>query len=149
VRVVIVGARSRTSMSDTNLVNDIIDSCKTRYSNLIIVVSSCDKGVGKVVKQRNINQHTPGKHEFDMIEFQMKHYLDHELPQAEFTGHWIALNAAICEIGDEFHLLIEETPRGGAMYDLEQRVKSLGKTYATYKPSESKDGAKTPSFTGT
>lgn len=146
MRVAIVGARSRVSMSDTALVNDIVDKCKDTYSSLIIVVSSCDKGPGKVVKARNINPHTPGKFEFDMIELQMRHYLQNDLPQAEFTSHWIALNSTIAEIGDEFHLLVEDNPRGGQMFDLEQRIKAMGKAYAIYKIDESSGGAKKPSF---
>src|SRR5260221_11023846 len=107
MRIAIIGARSRTSMSDTQLVNSIVDSCQEKYSNLIVIVSSCDKGVGKVIKSRNVNPHASGSYQFDMIELQMKHYLQHELPQAEFTGHWIALNSTIVELGDVFHLLIE------------------------------------------
>jgi hypothetical protein len=144
MRVVIIGARNRNDMKDTALVNSIIDECKTRYSNLIIVVASCDKGVGRVVKDRNIDKHIPGKFEFDMIELQMRHYLRQELPRSEFTAHWNALNATLFELGDEFHLLTEEYPKGAVM-DILRRIKSGHRRYAIYKPSET-SGPKEAAF---
>jgi hypothetical protein len=145
VRVVIVGARNRSEMVDAKLVNEIIDDCVARFSNLIIVVSSCDKGVGRIVKSRNIDPHMPNKFEFDMIEIQMRHYLKQELPRQEFTSHWNALNSVLVELGDEFHLLTEEYPKGAIM-DLLRRVKVNNRPYAVYKPSEVKNGPKKCSF---
>lgn len=76
-----------------------------------------------------------GKFEFPMVEIQMRHYLSQELPRMEFTSHWNALNAATFEMGDEFHLLIEDYPKG-AMHDLLKRVKEAGRPYSVYKPTE-------------
>lgn len=135
MRVVIAGARNRNEMKDTALVNAILDDCKSRYPNLLVIVASCDRGVGRVVKERNLDKHIPGKHEFDMIELQMRHYLQEELPRSEFTLHWNALNAILLELGDEFHLLTEEFPKG-AIFDLLKRVKDSHRKYAVYKPSE-------------
>jgi hypothetical protein len=135
VRVVITGARNRNEMKDTALVNAIIDDCKERISNLIIVVASCDKGVGRIVRSRNLDKHLKNTFEFDMIELQMRHFLQQELPRPEFTQHWNALNAVLLELGDEFHLLTEEFPKG-AVYDLLRRVKEAHRPYAVYKPSE-------------
>jgi hypothetical protein len=145
VRVVLAGARNRNEMKDTALVNAIIDDCKARYPNLIIVVASCDKGVGRIVRSRNLDKHLKNKFEFDMIELQMRHYLAHgELPRPEFTQHWNALNTVLVELGDEFHLLTEEFPKG-AVYDLLRRVKEAHRPYAVYKPSEN-GGVKKCSF---
>ncbi len=141
MRVVLVGSRNRNELVDTKLVNEIIDSCKEKYSNLIIVVASCDKGVGRIVKSRCINPHTPGKFEFDMIELQLRHYVQMDLPRTEYTSNWNALNATLIELGDEFHILTEEYPKG-AMFDLLKRVKRNNRPYAVYKPSESKGGPK-------
>jgi hypothetical protein len=146
VKVVLVGARSgRSEMADTALVNEIVDRCKEKYSNLIIIVASCDKGVGKIVKTRNVDPHFPGKFEFDMIELQLKHYFQYERSRSEFTANWIALNGVLVELGDEFHLLTEDYPKG-AMADLVRRIKREGRPYALYKPSESKGGPKEATF---
>lgn len=134
MRVVISGARNRNEMKDTALVNHIIDECKLKYSNLIIVTASCDKGVGRIIRSRNLDPHVPGIFQFDMIELQMRHYLQRELPRPEFTQHWNALNAVLLELGDEFHLLTEEFPKG-AVYDLLRRVKEAHRPFAVYKPS--------------
>jgi len=141
VRVVIVGARNRNELIDTRLVNEIIDQCKVKYSNLIVVVASCDKGVGRIVKERNLDKHIPGKIEFDMIELMMRHYLQNGLPRNEYTTCWNALNSTLLELGDEFHLLIPEYPKG-VVQDLLKRIKEANLPRAIYRPSESKEGPK-------
>lgn len=135
MRVVIAGARNRSEMKDTALVNAIIDDCIQKYANVIIVTASCDKSVGRIIKTRNLDPHTPGVYQFDMIELQMRHYLKQELSRSEFTQQWNALNATLLELGDEFHLLTEEFPKGG-IYDLLKRIKANHRPYAVYKPSE-------------
>ena len=147
MRVVIVGDRSRTEMPITQLVNEILDDCKQRYSSLIVVVSSCDKGVGKVVKSRNIDKHVLGKFEFDMMTLELKHYLQKDRSRTDYTVHWIALNASLIELGDEFHILTEEYPKSSTA-DLLKRVRAEHRPYATYKPSETKNGPKRPTFDG-
>ena len=141
MRVAIVGARSRPELPDTPLVNDILDSCLERFSPLLVVVASCDKGVGRIVHDRNINRHRPGMYEFDMIELQLRHYLQKELPKPEFTSQWNALNASIVELSDEFHILTEEKPKGATL-DLLRRVREAHRPYALYLPSEVKQGPK-------
>jgi hypothetical protein len=142
VKVVLVGARGRIEANDVKLVHQIIDHVKEKYSTLVIVVSSCDKGVGRIVKVRNKKKQPDArKYEFDMIELHMSHYLQHELPRPEFTAHWNAVNATLVELGDEFHLLTEEWPKG-TMMDLIKRIVASGGRYATYKPSESDGGVK-------
>lgn len=144
MRIAIVGGRGRSELSDTALVNQIVDFCIERHSNVIFIVASCDKGVGRIVKSRNLDKHRPNQYEFNMIEIQMRHYLaSGELPRVEFTSHWNSLNAAIVELGDEFHILTAEFPKG-VTQDLLRRVKEAGRRVALYKPSESKDGAKVP-----
>lgn len=147
MRVVIVGSRNRNESVDTPLVYKIIDKSKEKYSQLIVVVTSCDKGVGRIVKTRNMKLQmedpikNKGKYEFPMVELQMRHYLEQELPRIEFTSHWNALNAAAFEMGDAFHLLIEDYPKG-AMGDLLKRIKEAGRPYALYKTSETSGEAK-------
>lgn len=144
VRVVIVGARTRSEMLDTRLVNEIIDDCIARYGKLMIVTKSCDKGVGKIVKHRCIDSKTQIVL-LEMMEVHLRHYIlkGKELPKTEFTQDFNALNATLVEIGDEFHLLTEEEPVG-AMQDLLERVAEEHRPFAVYKPSENRGGPKHP-----
>ena len=142
MRVVIVGARTRNETTDTGLVNQIIDTIKEKYSTLIVVVSSCDRGVGRIIRSRNLTyKETNGSYEFDLMEIDIKHYLNMELPRTEFTSHWNALNSLLIELGDEFHILTEDIPRG-SISNLLTKVKENGRRYATYKPSEVNGGIK-------
>jgi hypothetical protein len=79
------------------------------------------------------------------LELQLRHYIMHELPRNEFLGDFNALNAALLEIGDEFHLLTEEEPKG-SMLDMLDRVKKADRPFAVYKPSESRNGVKLPTL---
>jgi hypothetical protein len=133
VKVVIVGSRTRDEQQDKALVDNIIDSCKERFAKVIFVTKSCDKGVGKLIYDRcKLPTKTGGRPEFDMIEVTLRHMLhEHELPRHEFLGHFNSLNAALAELGDEFHVLTEEKPTG-AMVDMVNRIESIGAPYATY-----------------
>lgn len=142
MKVVIIGARlGRDDAADKILVNQIIDACREKYSKLLIITKSGDKGVGKFILDRCRESKDNGNQDFDMIELSLRHILRHELPKQEFLGHFNTLNAALLELGDEFHLLTEEYPTG-AMLDMIDRVKRFGVPYAVYKPSEVVHGPK-------
>jgi len=148
VQIVIVGARlGRDDDADKVLVDQIIDDCKDRYAKLLIVTKSGDKGVGKFILDRCRSARDNGDHDFDMIEISLRHILKREIPKNEFLGHFYTLNAALVELGDEFHLLAEEFP-AGAMQDILKRIKERSLLYALYKPSELNGGPKRPTLDG-
>lgn len=143
MRVVIVGARNRSEIADTKLVYAILDECIAKYGKLMVVTKACDRGVGKIIKSRCLDSNKPNVPEFDMVEMSLRHYLIRELPRSEFLGDFNTLNAALVEIGDEFHLLTEEEPRG-SMLDMLIRVQKADRPCAVYKPSEADNGPKKP-----
>ena len=151
----IVGPRDKEELLYRRIVNEIIDACKQRYSKLVIVTKSCDQGVGKIIRSRCLkakdvagvikyNWHNP---EFDMIEVSLRHFLIDELPQSEFQSNFDALNKTLLELGDEFHLIVEDPPRG-SMLDLLTIVKGVELPYAIYYPGELKNGPKQPDLDG-
>lgn len=144
MRVGIVGARTRSELADEPLVNAIIDDIKTRYSKLLVITKSCDRGVGKIIKNRCKDPQKKRRNEFDFAEASLRiELVNEELPKTEFATLFNALNATLVEVCDEFHLLTEEEPKG-TMADLLQRVIASGKPYAMYKPSEVQNGVKQP-----
>src|SRR5271157_1372888 len=151
MKVVIVGPRDRKEKLYRRLVNEIVDDCINRYSKLLIITKSCDQGVGKIIRGRCLREYeiagqTNYKYndpEFDMVEISLRHHLIQELPQSEFQANFDSLNSALVEIGDEFHLIMEDIPIG-TMFDLLKRVQSAGRPHVTYKPDELKSGPKQP-----
>lgn len=145
MRVVIIGARNRSESLDSPLVNKILDAVIEKYGKLMVVTKGCDRGVGKIIKSRRFDQKSENYPEFDMIELQLRHYISHELPRNEFLSDFNTLNAALTEIGDEFHLVCEDDMKG-SMQDMLDRINREGKPVAIYKPSETENGYKHPSL---
>src|SRR5580692_6348754 len=113
VKVVIVGDRSRESPQDVVLVNTILDYCKEKYPKLRVVTKGVDRGVGKMIKTRLTDPITRRPREIDWMEVNLQHHLiGEDIPKMEFSSDYDALNAVLVELGDEFHILSEERPRG-------------------------------------
>jgi hypothetical protein len=137
MRVVIVGARTRSGAVDYDLVKAIIEDCHHHYSKVMIVTKSCDRSTGKLVKDLCVGPNNDHPPTFDMLEVSLRHILMQELPRSEFQGHFNALNDALFRLGEEFHLLTEEYP-SGAMLDILIKVRNAGLPYVIYRPSEAK-----------
>lgn len=153
MNVCIVGARRRSESQDEKLVNDLIDQLLIKYPQLKVISTSCDRGVGKIVKSKCLPEdpeaqqeqpverskrepHKPVKAKFDFVEISVRTYLaGPELTKSEFASLFIARNATLNELGDEFHLFTEQEPRG-MMADLLQRVRQRGAPCAVYRPGE-------------
>lgn len=139
MKVVIVGARKRSEAEDEPLVNKLVDGLIKKYPMLRVVSASCDRGVGKIVKSKclpdNMGPKPPAQ--FNFIEIHVRPYLvDSEFTAAEFADIFTARNAMLAEIGEEFHLFVEEDGPRGMMLDLYNRVKSRNAPCAIYKPGD-------------
>lgn len=136
MKIVIVGDRSRESLEDCKLVNLIIDALKLQYPKLRIITKGCDRGVGKFIKNRLTDQESRRPKEVDWTEVSLQHHLvDEDLPKMEFSSDYDALNSVLFELGDEFHILSEERPRGVIM-NLLRRVTKGNLRYSLYKPRD-------------
>jgi hypothetical protein len=136
VKVVIVGDRSRESPQDVILVNTIMDYCKEKYPKLRVVTKGVDRGVGKMIKTRLTDPVTRRPREIDWMEVSLQHHLiGEDIPKMEFSSDYDALNSVLLELGDEFHILSEERPRGVTM-NLLRRVQEGNLPFSLYKPRD-------------
>lgn len=142
MKIVVAGPRDRRERMYQKLVNEIIESCKERYSKLLIITKSCDQGVGKII--RGICLDEDSRHpRFDMAEVSIRHHLTQELTQSEFISNFDSLNSTLVELGDEFHLIMDDIPKG-SMYNLLKRVIEIDAPYAMYLQEELDNGVKIP-----
>src|SRR5882724_8810779 len=132
MRVVVMGGRDRREKDDYVLVNALLDYLKKKYPVLLIVTTGCDRGVGKIVNNRLMPSAKHGKPEINYIEWSFRIEVDRELPKLETTAVFLAKNATLVELGDEFHLFVEEKPIGVAE-DLRQRCAELQKPHVLYR----------------
>lgn len=134
MQICIVGARKRSERQDEPLINKLVDGLIEKYPKLKVISAGCDRGVGKIIKTKclPLGEKHP-KARFRFIEITVRIYLlpGEELTKSEFAALFIARNATLDELGDEFHLLVENEPRG-MMADLLQRVKRRGAPVAVY-----------------
>lgn len=138
MNVVIVGARKRSEAQDEPLVNKLVDGLIEKYPQLKIISTSCDRGVGKIIKNKclPLGEKNP-RAVFRFIEISLRIYLlpGEELTKSEFAQYFMARNATLNEMADEFHILVDGEPRG-TMADLLRRVRERGAPYAVYKLNE-------------
>jgi len=147
MKIVIVGARTRGELVDHPLVNEILDHCLSKYSKLMVITKSCDRGVGKIIQDRCKDIHVPRKINFEMTEFSIRQELFQEMSRHDFLMYWNALNNALVAMGEEFHILAEERPKGNII-DLITKVRAAHVPYAIYSPRDSKNGVKIPDYCG-
>lgn len=140
MKVVIAGAWNRPEQADILLVNNLIDQLAAGYPKLHIISGGCDRGVGKIVKNRCMPKSKGQDADPDFLEIQFKIYWA-DPSKSELAQVWIARNAAFVEIGEEFHIFADVPggSGGGAMADLQERVEKAGLPYSLYIPGKDKE----------
>jgi hypothetical protein len=118
--VVVVGSRLWLGKWADAQISKVLDDLHTKYSGLLVVSSSCDKGVGSYVKGRCMKNKT----EFQFIEFHARIFAD--VPRAKLAQVHQARNAALEELGEEFHVFVDPDRRG-TFEDLIERVERAGR----------------------
>src|SRR5262249_28716743 len=126
-----MGGRDRREKDDYQLVNQLLDKLKKQYPVLLIITTGCDRGVGKIVNNRLMPERKHGRPEINYVEWSFRIEVERELSKLENTAIFLARNATLAEIGDEFHIFLEEKPIGVAE-DLRQRCVELQKPHAIY-----------------
>lgn len=134
MRVVIVGARLRSESEDFTLVNSLIDELKKMYPGLFIVTTACDRGVGKIVKNRLIpvDPNKPPIIPFLEVAYRI---WGEDMPKAVYANIYLTRNPALLALGEEFHIFVDKDKRG-VMQDLLERVQDAGLPYSVYQPNE-------------
>lgn len=144
MNVVVVGAWTRSEAVDYDLVHKLLDSLKERYPSLLIITTGCDRGIGKIVKNKCMPAAKGGPTNFDFMEIACRIY--GELGKMRKAQLWTARNAMLLEAGEEFHLLMGRGGSGASqMDDLLRRVQEAGRPYSTYQVDE-KTGPKLISY---
>jgi hypothetical protein len=137
MRVVIMGERQRSELADFKLVNDLIDALKEKYPLLWIVTASTDRGVGKLVINRLLKycKSAQDPPEVTYTDFAVKIRSIGTLPKGDYSRQYYARNASLVDIGEEFHLFMDQDDHG-YMLDLLKRVREAGLPHSTYYPQE-------------
>lgn len=134
--VVIVGARDRKEKDDFEIVNGLLDSLKAQYPQLLVVTTGCDRGVGKIIRNRLLPASPDAAPEIEFIEYSVRIYPMNDLAKSKMANIHISKNATFLELGEEFHIF-EDSRGRGPMEDLRERCEKLGRPYARYLPSKS------------
>lgn len=131
--VVIMGAWNREERSDNELVNKIVDDLGRRYQqSLVIITAGCDRGVGKIIKNRLMpKSKSEQQGEYGFIEVGTRIFIE-DVPKTMLAAIFTARNATVFELGDEFHLLMGKDQKGH-IQDLFERVTRSGQPYAVYR----------------
>jgi hypothetical protein len=127
MNVVVVGSREWSGEQATNQVNELLAMLKQKYSGLVVVTSSTDKGVGRIVRDRCLKDKTS----FQFVDIHVRVFA--QLPRTKLAQVFFARNAALDEIGEEFHVFVD-TSRKGAFEDLIEKVKSTDERLGQRRP---------------
>ena len=128
--VVVVGAVERREEGDEELMVTILEDLRKKYPSLVVISAACDKGIGNVIKTHCLEE----KMRFRFMEVYTRIFA--ELPKTKLAQVFIARNANLEELGDEFHIFATRDRRG-SVEDLIQRVSAKGdRPVYVYVPGE-------------
>ena len=113
--VVVVGSREWQGEQADAQVNQLLNEISEKYSGAVIVTSSTDRGVGSIVQKRCLKD----RERFQLVDIQIRVFA--QLPRAKLAQVFFARNAALVEIGEEFHVFVDGN-RKGAFEDLIEKL---------------------------
>lgn len=135
MRVVIAGARGRREQEDKPVINALLDNLRRKYSHLLVITTACDRGIGKLVKNKCLPKQFGGKPIIDFVEFSMRIYVE-DMSANEFSTLFNSKNRTLVDVGEEFHLFMGYNEQRGVMGNLLQEVVKRGLPYAKYGPND-------------
>src|ERR1035437_4577536 len=115
--VVVVGSREWRGAEATKQVNNLLEELRQKYSGLVVVTSSTDKGVGAMVRERCLQD----KLTFQLVDMHIRVFA--QLPRTKLAQVFFARNVALAELGEEFHVFVENN-RKGAFEDLIEKMQA-------------------------
>lgn len=113
--VVVVGSREWRAETGEKQVFALLDDLRQRYSGMVVVTSSSDKGVGNMVKDYCLRDKTT----FQLIDMNIRVFAS--LPRLKLAQAYAARNEALVNLGEEFHVFVDAN-RKGAFEDLIEKV---------------------------
>jgi hypothetical protein len=124
--VVVVGSREWQGETATQQVNALLDELKDKYSGMVVISSSTDKGVGRIIRERCLRD----KITFQFIDLWMRVFAS--LPKAKLAQVFFARNSALLDLGEEFHVFVDMNRRG-TFEDLIERLETSEQKRPLYK----------------
>jgi len=124
--VVVVGSREWQGQQAEQQVNGLLDEISDKYSGAVIVTSSTDKGVGSIVRTRCLKD----KERFQLVDIHVRVFA--QLPRAKLAQVFFARNAALAELGEEFHVFVDPN-RKGAFEDLIEKLQAAEQQRPLYE----------------
>lgn len=121
--VVIIGDITLGSDQHRLQVHNLIDDLKQKYTDLIIVTSGCEKGIGRFVRERCVNN----QRDVGFVEIAI--YPWATMSSSRLAKVYLCKNASLLEIGEEFHIFAAGGPQHSYIRDLITRVQE-----AEHKP---------------
>src|ERR1039458_4214766 len=97
---------------------ELVDSLSHKYADLLIVSGGCDGGMGRFVRERCIK----GKRDVGFVEYAV--YPWASMSSVRLAQVYIAKNATLLEVGEEFHVFVSAGREHGHIQDLVERVRS-------------------------
>jgi len=124
--VVVVGSREWQGPEAEQQVNQLLDELRQKYSGLVIVTSSSDKGIGSIVRARCLRD----KKMFQLVDIHVRVFA--QLPRTKLAQVFFARNSALAELGEEFHIYLDPT-RKGTFEDLIEKLEGAQQKRPIYK----------------
>lgn len=104
--VVVVGSRDWNNEPAVEQVRKLLYELREKYPGLVLVTSSTDKGVGKIVRDVCMES----KSQFELCDLHMKVHA--QLNRPKLAQVFYARNAALAELGEEYHIFVDKNRRG-------------------------------------
>src|ERR1035437_8667301 len=124
--VVVVGCREWQGEQADAQVNSLLNEICEKYSGAVIVTSSTDKGVGSIVRTRCLKD----KERFQLVDIHVRVFA--QLPRAKLAQVFFARNAALAELGEEFHVFVDRN-RKGAFEDLIEKLHAMEQQHPLFE----------------
>jgi len=134
-RVVIAGARHRGwndakgygdqegSPEDHAFLKTILDDVRFKNPEAYIITQGCDRGFGRLIKAVAVELG------FGVAEVLFR--FSDRVPRPEYELLYLTRHAALCDIGEEFHIFTTRS-RIGQIEDLVSRLEGSSAPYAVY-----------------
>lgn len=140
MKVVVIGERMRAEPNDEFIVDQLLDALRDVYADLVIGTGGCDRGIGKIVRQR-VKFYETGvatevasdKPKIEIVDFHFKTFV-WDRPKAFFADVFDARNHALCHWGEEFHLFLDK--KASTISNLYKMIEERGLPCSVYYPNE-------------
>jgi len=135
MKIVIVGAKDRTSPADKQDVDRLIELAALHYPDCVIVTAFAYGGIGQFVKEKCLEKDDSGQFKYQLIECSLRTYT-RSLTRIEYGEVCVAMNAMLFELGDVFYHFASTDRRGTLEELITERVLPQSRPFKIFLPGE-------------